>query len=537
MAMNWGAFAGGAANSALGTYTQLNSERMKNLQTALFMEDMADKQQLKQASQETFGKVGTDQYENINSILEAKGAEVSPEAMAIEKPATPVQYTEQQAVADFGKKLSAIDPVRGFEFKGKALQIKSAQRQADIDDKYDNLNNWQNGISTTYYSTREGKGFSGMPDALNPELKSAGISLEYKESKTGPGSLIVKDTKGKTIATYNSIDQVDAAFKDIVGKEYERRLVGLLGSADKALNYKLQRDKLDVERKVAESTIAKNRATGDYYTNSLNALGAPIGTDSQGAPIYQSKNGPVYGNRTAVDPKGEITPWSQQKGFTPQLSTQNVVVKGPDGKDTMMPVQIVSSMGRDNVPVNKVYDLGGKPIDDPSVIKQIGVKQAPKELSPADAAALKTYNDTVAAWAKDGVATDAKLKDLARQLGITEIVRAPGKVPTAEILEKTTPSAWESIFGPRAKPAPATTPNAAPTSAIPTQKPLSVGEQNSRKLIEEVERELPNLTPERALEIKASRGYYTVLPKKLRDQVEAVIKSSEPPPRTLYSPR
>lgn len=473
MAMNWGAFAGGAATSALGTYAQMNSERLKNLQTALFMEDMAEKQELKKASQETFGRVGKDQYENINSILEAKGAEVSPEAAAIEKPAAPVKYTEQQAATDYGLRLSAIDPVRGFQFKGQALQAKAAQRQSDIDDKYDNLNNWQNGISTTYYSTREGKGFSGMPDALNPELKSAGISLEYKESKSGPGSLIVKDSKGKVVSTFTSMDQVDAAFKDIVGKEYERRLVGLLGSADKALNYKLQRDKLDVERKVAESTIAKNQAMGGYYKNSLNAMGSPIGTDPSNKAIFMSKNGPVYSNGTAVAPDVEITPWSQQKTFIPQLSTQNVLVKGPDGKDTMMPVQIVTSMGRDGVPTNKVYDLGGKPIDDPSIIKQIGVKQAPKELSPVDAAALKTYNETVAAWARDGVATDAKLKELARQLNITDIVRAPGKVQTAEVLDSTKPkSVEEGGLGQRAgseKPAPRTaipTSRNAPESAV-----------------------------------------------------------------------
>lgn len=540
MAMNWGAFAGGAAGGALNTYSQLNSERLKNLQTALFMEDMADKQQMKQAAGETFGKVGKDQFENINSILEAKGAEVSPEAIAIEKPAAPVQYTEKQAVEDYGKRLSAIDPVRGFQFKGQALQIKTAQRQSDIDDGYDNLNKWQNGIFSTYFSTKEGKGFAGMPDALNPQLKEAGLSLEYKESKSGPGTLIVKDAQGKSVATYNSMDQVDKAFKDLVGGEYERRLVGLLGSADKALNYKLQRDKLEVDRQVALSTIARNQAQSGYYTNSLNALGAPIGTDSEGAPVYQSKNGPVYGNQTPVDPKAELTPWNQQRGFTPQLSTQNVTVKGPDGKDTIMPVQIVSSMGRDGVPTNKVYDLGGKLVDDPTIIKQIGVKQAPKELSPQEAAALKSYNDGVAELVKNGQANDKSVKELARILGVTHLVLQPGAVPTKQALDKSKPTsvADGGLGNPGGTPkADAGNMESPPTAAIPKEKPLSVGEQNVRARIAQIEERLPNMTPQMAREIQSSRGYNIIIPMQLRRKVDEIAKSDQPPPRTLYSPR
>lgn len=43
MAFNFGAFAGGAATSALSTYTQLNADRMRQLQTQEMMQDMAEK--------------------------------------------------------------------------------------------------------------------------------------------------------------------------------------------------------------------------------------------------------------------------------------------------------------------------------------------------------------------------------------------------------------------------------------------------------------------------------------------------------------
>jgi hypothetical protein len=592
MAMNWGAFAGGAANSALGTYSQLNSERMKNLQTALFMEDMADKQKIKQGAAETFGRVGTDQYENINSILEAKGAEVSPEAMAIEKPAAPVKYTEQQAATDFGQKLSAIDPVRGFQFKGQALQYKSSKRQSDIDDKYDELTKWRNNALTTGLSTLEGKGMSGMPDILNPQLKKMGVTVEYKGSENGPGSLVAKDAEGKIVGTYTGLDQVKVGFKGLVAKEYESRMVGLLGSADKALTYALQREKLEVDKAKAQSEIAKNQAMAGAYTSSANSLGAPIGTDSKGAPVYQSRSGPVYGDGTKADPKAELTPWTQQRNFTPQAVTQNVKVRGEDGKERLMPVQIVSTMGRDNVPKITVYDLSGNVVSDPSVISQIGAKQDrintvkqnaldygemmfesgainpatkkpfasleeaqkyamgvalkdpsqaadAKQLTELEKIMLPKWPEAIASLGPK--ATQAQLIEMARKMGIRpELVNLPPQTQTSTKLggipNVGVDQGGLGSPGGTPKPAPGDK-ESPPTSAIPKEKRLSVGEQNKRKFIEEVEKELPNLTPERAREIKASRGYYTVLPKKLRDQVEAVIKSSEPPPRMLYSPR
>jgi len=482
MAMNWGAFAGGAASSALGTYSQLNSERMKNLQTALFMEDMAEKQQMKQAAGETFGKVGQDQYENINSVLQQKGAPLAEEAIALEKPAAPTKYTEQQAATDYGMRLSAIDPVRGFQFKGQALQYKSAKRQADIDDQFDELTKWRNDALALGFSTLEGKGMSGMPDVLNPKLKNMGITVEYKGSDQGPGALIAKDDKGKIVGTYTGLDQVKTGFQGLVAKEYETRLVGLLGSADKALNYTLQREKTDIERMKAESEIAKNSAMGGYYSSAANALGSPVGTDAQGSPIFSTRKGLIYADGTKADPKAEITPWNQQRGFVPQLSTQNVTVKGEGGKDSIMPVQIVSSMGRDNVPQIKVFGLNGEEINDPTIIKQIGVKQAPKELSPAEAAALKSYNDGVAEMVKNGQANDKSVKELARILGVTHLVLQPGAVPSKQALDNTEPkSVAEGGLGPR---------GGTPKADQPTTPKTAIPAAMSDVALREVQRQL-----------------------------------------------
>lgn len=536
MAMNWGAFAGGAANSALGTYSQLNSERMKNLQTALFMEDMADKQTLKQASQETFGKVGTDQYENINSILEAKGAEVSPEAMAIEKPAAPTKYTEQQAVTDYGQKLSAIDPVRGFEFKGKALQIKTAQRQVDIDDKYDDLVKWRNESLTTGLSTLEGKGMSGMPDILNPQLKKMGVTVEYKGSENGPGSLVAKDSNGKVVGTYNGLDQVKAGFQGLVSKEFESRMVGLLGSADKALNYALQREKVDLEREKVRSEVAKNQAMAGAYSN---------------RPDTSSK-AKIADYATALVDAGTINP-ATKKPYTEQeakVYAAGIVLRDPNLKpDRVNPVmQNAMDYGEVLFKSGSINPATKKPFASLDEANKYAMGVAMKD--PAQAADAKQITELekimLPKWPEaiaslGPKATEAQLISLARRMGIRpELVNLPPQTQTSiklgGIPNVGVDQGGLGSPGGTPKPAPGDK-ESPPTSAIPKEKRLSVGEQNNRKFIEEVEKELPNLTPERAREIKASRGYYTVLPKKLRDQVEAVIKSSEPPPRMLYSPR
>jgi len=427
MAMNWGAFAGGAANSALGTYTQLNSERMKNLQTALFMEDMAEKQQLKQASKETFGRVGTDQYENINSILEAKGAEVSPEAMAIEKPAAPVKYTEQQAAEDFGQKLSAIDPVRGFQFKGQSLQYKSSKRQGDIDDKYDDLVKWRNESLATGLSTLEGKGMSGMPDVLNPQLKKMGVTVEYKGSENGPGSLIAKDSNGKVVGTYNGLDQVKIGFQGLVSKEFESRMVGLLGSADKALNYALQRETLDLKRKQVESEVAKNQAmAGAYNSRPDTSAKAKIGEYA-----------------TALMDAGTINP-ATKKPYTEQEAkayAAGIVLRDPNLKPERVNQvkqnaldygEMMFESGAINSATKKPFATleeaqkyaMGVALKDPSQAADA------KQLTELEKIMLPKWPDAIASLGQK--ATQAQLISLAKQMGIRpELVNLPPQTQTS----------------------------------------------------------------------------------------------------------
>lgn len=542
MAMNWGAFAGGAANSALGTYSQLNSERMKNLQTAMFMEDVADRQNIKSAAAETFGKVGQDQFANINSLYANPEAAVSPEALALEKPEAPVKYTQQQAAEDFGTRLSAIDPMRGFEFKGKALQLKTAQRQSDLDDEYDKLTKWRDSSMATIYSTLEGKGMSGIPDALNSQLKKAGITLEYKEHSQGPGSIVAKDDKGKVVGTYSGVDQVTSGFKGLISQEYENRLVNLLGSPDKALNYSLQRQKLDVERAKAEAEIQKNRAMAGAYGNRPDT----------------SPKAKIGEYATALVDAGAINPKTSEP-YTPaeaKAYAAAIVLRDPNAQPVRVnPIkQNANDYGEMLFESGAVNPVTKKPFASLEEAQKYAMGVALKD--PAQAADTRQITELekimLPKWPEalaslGPKATPAQVLSLARQMGIRpETLGLSSQTPTQNALSNL-PSVGVDQGGlgapkgtttPPPKGAPA--PKGAPTSAIPTPKAAStpsVGEQNTQKLVAQVQQELPTMTMERARELQSSRGFIA-LPAELRRQISALATSKPATPdSTLFAPR
>jgi hypothetical protein len=533
MAMNWGAFAGGAASSALGTYSQLNSERMKNLQTALFMEDMAEKQQMKQAAGETFGKVGQDQYENINSVLAQKGAEVSPEAIAVEKPAAPTKYTEQQAATDYGMRLSAIDPVRGFQFKGQALQYKSAKRQADYDDKYDALNKWLDDSLATGYSSLINKGMEKFPDEMNPHLKDAGIQLEFKGSDAGPGVIYAKDSKGKVVGTYAGPEQVTTAFKDLIGKEYERRLVGLLGSADKALNYVLQREKVDLDRARTESEVLKNRAMAGAYNNRPDT----------------SPKARINEYATALVDAGTINPKTNEPYTQTEAKAYaaGIVLRDPNLKpERVNPVkQNALDYGEMMFESGYINPVTKKPFETLAEAQKYAMGVALKD--PAQAADTKQLTEMekimLPKW-QQAVAelgpkpTDAQLISLAKRMGIrpslvnlpeqTQLSSTIGKIPFLSI-EQGGIGAPKNTNAPASEPK-QTPPRAAipPASAAPVPLPERIAQavrdpQALATLAYEAQQQIPILQAK----IANANKVIPNLPKDAQDRMNAQIEESQ----------
>lgn len=372
----------------------------------------------------------------------------------------------------------------------KAAAVYKMAREVSMSDATDKIMEDARSKTEQFQDTLDKHGMVGAVEKLGGEFAKSGIKLSVVKGPGGKDAVAVLGPDGKPQQTFTSSAQVMDAFSELIGKHTMNQLMKVPGHNPKDLmsmmkdkatgTYYDKKGMLDeimqpYQIQALQAQTAHHQASAGAATASMNSLGAPIGTDKDGAPIFQSKNGPVYGDKKPVDPRAEITPWTQQRGFTPQLSTQNVIVKGADGKDTTMPVQIVSSMSREGVPTNKVYGLDGKEVTDPSVIKQIGVKQAPKELTETQKIVLDNAVKTYFAKLNEmgDKVTLAQQLTLAKRLGLRpEDVGLPAQTQTQSALTgaPNVPVDQGGLGAPRGSTPTANNP-AAPRTAIPTAPP------------------------------------------------------------------
>ena len=369
----------------------------------------------------------------------------------------------------------------------KAAAVYKMAREVSMSDATDKIMEDARSKTEEFQDTLDKYGMVGAVDKLGSEFAKSGIKLSVVKGPGGKDTVAVLGPDGKPQQTFTSSAQVMDAFSDLMGKHTMNQLMKVPGHNPKDLmsmmkdksqgTYYDKKGMLDeiiqpyqIQALQAQTNAAN--ASAGASAASANSLGAPIGTDKDGAPIFQSKNGPVYGDKKPIDPKAEITPWTQQKGFTPQLSTQNVITKGADGKESIMPVQIVSSMGRDGVPVNKVYDMGGKEISDPTVIKQLGVKQEPKQLTESEKLLIPKWPEVLRDLGPK--ATLAQKIQAAKDLGIRpEVLGLPAQPETQSRLNgaPNVPVDQGGLGAPRSGNTPTANNPAAPKSAIPPAPP------------------------------------------------------------------
>jgi len=618
MAMNWGAFAGGAASAALGTYSQLNAERMKNLQTATLMEDLAEKQAFQQSVRDQYaiktpegGAASANVFDQgvkyetpeVQEAVRSQVASLTPEqqqdvfrklkgtSVDVRAQALPVDTAgatggsptpEKKAGLDLGqvqvyknkegetlattegKVRSAEQIMRGVMddmYKSgnmagyqRAAGVYKLAREVSASDALDKVMEDVREKTTLFQDTLDKYGMVGTVEKLGDQFKKYGVNLSVVKGPDGKDAVAVMGPDGKPQQVFANSAQMSGAFDNLMMKSTMDRVMQLPGHNPKDLmsmmkdkaqgNYYDKKSMLDevlqpYQIAMLQAQTAHHNASANAARAGMNALGTPIGTDPNGAPVYQSKNGPSYGDGTKVDPKMELTPWNQQRGFVPQLSMQNVTIKGDGGKDSIMPVQIVSSMGRDNTPQIKVFGLDGKEITDPAVIKQIGVKQEPKQLTEWEKLQAPKWNDAVTNLGPK--ATQAQLIELAKKMGIRpEIVGLPEQPQSQSRLSGTNvPVDQGGLGAPKGSTAPAPK-QTAPTTALPKVTTPSVGSQNTAKLVEQIQTELPEMTVERAQELIDSRGFYALpsnLQRELRIKAAKQRAIPEQPSSTLYAPR
>jgi hypothetical protein len=372
---------------------------------------------------------------------------------------------------------------------------------------------------------------SGMPDVLNPKLKNMGITVEYKGSDQGPGALIAKDDKGKIVGTYTGLDQVKTGFQGLVAKEYETRLVGLLGSADKALNYTLQREKVDLDRARTESEVLKNRAMAGAYNNRPDT----------------SPKARINEYATALVDAGTINPKTNEPYTQTEAKAYaaGIVLRDPNLKPERVNTlkqnaldygEMMFESGAINPTTKKPFAsleeaqkyAMGVALKDPSQAADT------KQLTEWEKIQAPKWNEAVASLGPK--ATQAQLIDLAKRLNIRpEVVGLPAEPVTQSRMPGATnvPVDQGGLGAPKGS-APPEPKQTAPRTAIPpaSAAPLSLPDRIAQAvrdpqalatLAYEAQQQIPLLQQK----IESANKVIPSLPKEAQDRLKAQIQESQ----------
>ena len=317
MGMNWGAFAGAAAQSGLSTYERLEEQKLKQLQRSQLEKEIAEKEALDTAWRNSQARVGQqDEYGQAiktegftgtqqAQMLSDQGALPSdtPDARDFEqevaKSATgalrenavrqgaipadkaalpelkPTEYTSGQAMKDYVKAAGQVSRKGTLE----ALQMKSAIRESDLMDEFDTGRKELNDTLALIQGTEGAYGMEGISKKANEH----GIKNKFIAGKNGVGSRIdVLGPKGDVIQTISDISEATKALKQAAFQKFYNKSISLLGSSDKVIaamqgerQVNVKEREVGVKEAIAPSEISKNYGIAGYYSAGGSAMGKP----------------------------------------------------------------------------------------------------------------------------------------------------------------------------------------------------------------------------------------------------------------------
>lgn len=337
--MSLGLFAAGLAKGGIDTYSTLEdierkrkdterAERALKMQETEFGQKQEERQALKDASEQTYGRVGkealTGNLQNEAGIgaQQAQGLQVNSGDAAFDAadraqlsdtlranaraqgaavPELP-KYTREQAARDYADRLYAIDPVKAQQAEAGALalkkgglEVKGLERQASFDEKFDKVMGDIHKQSATRLqdidTVAQTGGMKGLVEKFGPELKKAlGADVQLV------GNSIVVKAKGEKPQTITSLEQAVQALQGAAqmefGKNLESRLLseGLFKSPQDMLKYFQDKREADRKDRDTESQIdyrrkagLKEEATAGYY----NRGGAAANRQTQGQVVNE----------------------------------------------------------------------------------------------------------------------------------------------------------------------------------------------------------------------------------------------------------
>jgi hypothetical protein len=362
MGMNWGAFAGAAAQSGLSTYERLEDTKLKELQRSQLEKDIKEKEALDAAWRESQARVGqqdeygqaiktgagmssagTQQAQMLSNqgalpgntaedqAFEKASAESAAGAMrqnAVRQGAVPAnqaalpemkptQYTSEQGMKDYVKAAGQISRKGTLE----AIQLKGVMRESDLQDKFDTEKQKLDDTLARIHGTGESSGLKGLYEEASKE----GLKLKFIEGKNGVGSRIqVLGPKGDVMETISDVNTATQKLSQAAMQQFTTKAASLLGSPDKVLAYMQGERKINIQEKEAADKGEYYKAYSDY-----------LKTGGKGGSTKDSIKNRAYEYGDLMFEAGEKNPQTG-KPFASQAEARKyalgIALKAPEAK-------------------------------------------------------------------------------------------------------------------------------------------------------------------------------------------------------------
>lgn len=224
-----------------------------------------------------------------------------PESKAALPTIAPTEYTAKQGMQDYVKAASQISRKGSLE----AIQMKSAFRESEIQDQFDNEKTKLNDTLARIHGIGESQGLKGLADAARKE----GLKVNFVEGKNGVGSRIqVLGPKGDVLETVSDIGTATDKLSKAAMQQFYDKSVSLLGSPDKVIAAMQGERKIGIEERgvavkeaIAPSEIAKNVGAANYYNAGGRSAGGAGGTTerilAKADELSKDKTSKFYGKK------------------------------------------------------------------------------------------------------------------------------------------------------------------------------------------------------------------------------------------------
>jgi hypothetical protein len=307
--MNWGAFGGALASSALNTYERLGEEELRDMQRKQLKKDIAEKEALDAAWREsqarvgqsddytqalkTGSNIGTEQAQMLSNqgalsgntaedqAFERASAEAATGAMrenAMRQGAipagqaapamSPTEYTKTKGMEDYVKAAGQISRKGTVE----AIQLKQLVRQSENEDKFFTKQEKLNEQLASIQGAADSFGLKGVYDVAS---KNGVNNLKFVEGKNGVGSRIqVLGPKGDVLETISDSNSAVSKLSEAAMDRFMNESVNLLGSPDKVVAFMQQKRGLALQERavgVKEKELDVKRPYLDALAGKANA--------------------------------------------------------------------------------------------------------------------------------------------------------------------------------------------------------------------------------------------------------------------------